>query len=105
MIEHSPGFIAARLAVLLHSGYRCRGSHVPSDVVNLMRLAKRHRTLMERACSDPRGSGPKHDAAVARVRDKIRDIVCLYECDVRFSGDPRGNTVFLDSGIGSMVGL
>lgn len=62
----------------------------PSQLLDLMRLAKRHGRLQERACSEQMPEG--YDAA---CEHKIAVLCKEIGCEPVFSGDPRGVTVKL----------
>jgi len=62
----------------------------PFQLVELMKLARRHGRLQERACNEQ--VPENHDAACeAKIRKLCEDIGCTP----LFSGDPRGATVKL----------
>ena len=56
--------------------------------LELMRLARRHGKLQEKACNVQVTEG--HDAACEK---RIRELCAKYGITVQFSGDPRGYTV------------
>lgn len=66
-----------------------------NDINELMRLARRHGKLQEKACNEQ--VPENHDA---KCEDEIWRVCCRIGCKVKFGGDPRGYTVkvFLPSG-------
>ena len=65
-----------------------RVANLPELLDELMRLARRHGKLQEKACNEQ--VPENHDAACER---KIRAVCEQIGCGVVFSGDPRGATV------------
>ena len=71
------------------------------DLAELMRLARRHGRLQERACNGHQKPNGDWDEAAAkrdeladeRLEARIRKMVEAVGCQVEFSGDPRGSTV------------
>lgn len=59
-----------------------------ANVFELMRLARRHGKLQERACNYQ--VLEDHDAV---CEDSIREVCRKIGCEVKFGGDPRGYTV------------